>query len=130
MLAHVSEEARGTSDDLLGTIKLLVPKLLEQARPENDLGSAPRQHSLAAYLLLSGAIAAAAGSGVSGGFAFSDWATVSTASENKLYGRAQDPGQLGGGYIATKSQVEPLGIVSEVALGIAAGLGIATWIVW
>ncbi len=130
MLAHVSEEARGTTDELLGVMKRLVPKLLEQAQPDTELGSPPRKHALLSYLLLSGALVATVGAGISGGIAFSDWDSASTASENKLYARQQDPGQLGGGYTSTKAIVEPLGIVSEVALGIAVGLGIATWVVW
>jgi TolB-like protein len=133
MLAHVSEEARGSTDELFGVIKELVPKLLEQAQPNSALGSPPRQHAVLSYLLLSGALVAAVGSGISGGFALSYWENASTASgDMQKYGRPlpQDSGQLGGSYTTTKNAVEPIGIVSEVALGVAVGLGIATWVVW
>ena len=90
----------------------------------------PRHRGVGAYLLLSGAIAAAVGSGITGAVAFSDWGTVSTDSQNKIYGRTLDPSQLNGSYTANKTLVEPLGVVSEVALAIAVGLGVATWVVW
>ena len=131
MLGHVSEETRGGTDELLSAIKTLVPRLLEQAQPNSDLASSSHHHGLGTYLLLSGAIAAAVGSGITGGAALADWSAVSTDSQNKLYGRTT-PGLLpqDGSYIATKDLVEPLGIVSEVALAIAVGLGITTWVVW
>ena len=41
MLAHVSEQARGSTNELLGVIKALVPKLLEQAQPNTDWAPHP-----------------------------------------------------------------------------------------
>jgi hypothetical protein len=87
--------------------------------------------------LLTGAIVAAVGSGVTGAAGLSFWNTVSTDSANKLC--PLQPGQncasLGGlpqdgSYVANKNLVEPLGIASEIALAVAVGLGITTWVVW
>lgn len=129
MLAHVSEQTRGGTDELLGAIKLLVPKLLEQAEPNTELASPSRPHSVGTYLLLTGAIVAAVGSGVTGAAGLSLWNSVSTDSSIKLSG-----GTTGfptdGSYAANKSLIEPLGIVSGVALAVAVGLGITTGVVW
>ncbi len=131
MLGHVSEQTRGGTEALLGVIRELVPKLLDQAEPNTALSSPAHPHAVLSYLFLSGALALALGSGITGGVAYSDWSTVSAASTQKLSGvGSPNSSMLEGGYSSTKGAVEPLGITSEVLLGLAAGLGIATWVVW
>jgi TolB-like protein len=132
MLAHVSEETSGGTEDLLEAIKHLVPRLLEEAQADTDLSLAPHKRTTA-YVLLGTSIACAVGAGVAGAVSLSYWSQANSASQDYLYGRnltVTDPSELYGNYTITKNAITPWAVGASVALGIALALGIGTWVAW
>ncbi len=133
MLAHVTEETGAGTTEMLSTIQDLVERLLEEARviqPDVSVTAAPPRSHATGWWLLAGCATAAAVAGVTGGIAFSDWSQASGASESYLATGSINPGMGGGSYGQTRKVIEPVGITSEVALGVAAALGIAAWVAW
>ncbi len=130
ILAHVSEETSGGTEDLLEAIKRLVPRLLDEAEVDAHISLSPPRKRTTAYVLLGSAIACAVGGGVAGGVSYDYWSQANAASQAYLYRRQLPPGSTGGSYTITKGAIEPWGIGAGVALGVALALGIGTWVAW
>jgi TolB-like protein len=132
MLAHVSEETSGGTEDLLDAIKKLVPRLVDEAEAYGVVPQVAHKRTTA-YWLLGTSIACAVGAGVMGGYSYYEYSQVDSAGQNYIYGRnvaLTNAWALQGGYTQTKDQIEPWGIGAGIAIGIALALGIGTWVAW